>query len=168
MLDEGPDELDSRKLFFWSSSKLLDPLHQRLRDLQLLVGKVVSPRHARSKNAGGLKFFESKIFVVGGFVLGIVPLRPPPEIVFGRLEVEVFDIWAHLNTEAAGLEWQRVPNNENSAPQRPVGFNPQETFTEHDKACNVKDGIGIQIVELNPVSKKKTAEERMRGKRQTP
>jgi hypothetical protein len=52
-----------------------------------------------------------------------------------------------------------------SAPQRPVGFNPQETFTEHDKAHNVKDGIGIQIVELNHVSKKKTAEERMWGKR---
>jgi hypothetical protein len=32
----------------------------------------------------------------------------------------------------------------------------------------VKDGIGIQIVEPNPVSKKKTAKERMRGKRQTP
>jgi hypothetical protein len=49
-----------------------------------------------------------------------------------------------------------------------VGLDPQEAFTEHDKARNVKDGIGIQVVELNPVSKKKTAEERMRGKRQTP
>jgi hypothetical protein len=46
-----------------------------------------------------------------------------------------------------------------------VGFNPQETFTERDKARNVKDGIWIQIVELNPVSKKMTAEKRMRGKR---
>jgi hypothetical protein len=32
----------------------------------------------------------------------------------------------------------------------------------------VKDGIGIQIMKLNPISKEKTAEERMRGKRQTP
>jgi hypothetical protein len=32
----------------------------------------------------------------------------------------------------------------------------------------VEDGIGIQIMELNPISKKKTAEERMRRKRQTP
>jgi hypothetical protein len=46
-----------------------------------------------------------------------------------------------------------------------VGFNPQETFTEHDEARNVKDSIGIQIMELNPISKKKSAEERMRGKR---
>jgi hypothetical protein len=49
-----------------------------------------------------------------------------------------------------------------------VGFDPQEAFTERDKARNVKDGIGIQVMELNPVSKKKTAKERMRGKRQTP
>jgi hypothetical protein len=153
-LDEGLDELDSRKLFLWSSSELLDLLHPWLRNLQLLVRKVVPPRHTRSKNVSGLKFLESKIFGVGGFVLGIVPLRPPPGIVFGHLEVEVFDVWAHLNAETAGLEWQRVPNDENSAPQRPVGFNPQETFTECDEACNVKDGIGIQIVELNPVSKK--------------
>jgi hypothetical protein len=126
------------------------------------------PRHARSKNAGGLKFLESEVFVVRGFVLGVVPLRPPAGIVFGRLEVEVLDVRAHLNAKTAGLKWQRAPNNENLVPQRPVGFNPQETFTECDEARNVKDGIGIQIMELNPVSEKKTAEERMRGKRQTP
>jgi hypothetical protein len=61
-----------------------------------------------------------------------------------------------------------MPNNKDSAPQRPVGFDPQEAFTERDKACNVKDGIGIPVVELIPVSKKKTTEEWMRGKRQTP
>jgi hypothetical protein len=53
------------------------------------------------------------------------------------LEVEVFDVRAHLNAETTGLEWQRAPNNENSASQRPVGFNPQETFTERDEARNV-------------------------------
>jgi hypothetical protein len=32
---------------------------------------------------------------------------------------------------------QRAPNNENLAPQRPVGFNPQETFTKRDESRNV-------------------------------
>jgi hypothetical protein len=63
---------------------------------------------------------------------------------------------------------KRVPNSEDSAPQRPVGFDPQETLTKRDKARNVKYGIGIQIMELNPVSKKKAAKERMWGKRQAP
>jgi hypothetical protein len=146
----------------------LDLLYQRLRSLQLLVRKVVSLGDTRSKNAGGMEFLESEVFAVGGFVLGIVPLRPPPGIVFGCLEVEILNVWAHLDAETSGLIWQRVPNNEDSAPQCPVGFDPQEALTERDKARNVKDRIGIQVVELNPVSKKKTAEERMRGKRQTP
>jgi hypothetical protein len=60
---------------------------------------------------------------------------------------------------------RRAPDDEDSAPQRPVGFNPQEAFTERDEARNVQDCVGIQIVELNPVGKKKAAEERMQGKR---
>jgi hypothetical protein len=112
------------------------------------------PRHARSEGASRLKFLESELFVVGGFVLGIVPLRPPAGIVFRHLEVEVFDVWVHLAAKTISLEWQRAPNNKNSVPQRPVGFNPQETFTERDEARNVEDGIGIQIVERNPISKK--------------
>jgi hypothetical protein len=128
----------------------------------------MSPRHSRSKNAGGLEFFESKVLAIGGLVLGIIPFHPPPGIIFGRLEVEILDVWAHLNAETAGLVWQRAPNNEDSAPQRPVGFDPQEAFAERDKTRNVKDGIGIQVVELNPVGKKKAAEERIRGKGQTP
>jgi hypothetical protein len=70
-----------------------------------------------------------------------------------------------LNAETAGLIWQRVPNNKDSAPQRLVGFDPQEALTERDKARNVKYRIEIQVMELNPVSKKKATEERMRGKR---
>jgi hypothetical protein len=49
-----------------------------------------------------------------------------------------------------------------------VGFDPQETLTERDKARNVKNRVGIQVVELNPISKEKTTEKRMRGKGQTP
>jgi hypothetical protein len=46
-----------------------------------------------------------------------------------------------------------------------VGFDPQEALTERDKARNVKDGVGIQVMELNPVSKEKATEKRMQGKR---
>jgi hypothetical protein len=46
-----------------------------------------------------------------------------------------------------------------------MGFDPQETLTHHDETRYVQDGVGIQIMELNPVGKKKTAEEFMRGER---
>jgi hypothetical protein len=32
---------------------------------------------------------------------------------------------------------QRAPDDENLAPERPVGFDPQETFTKHDETRNV-------------------------------
>jgi hypothetical protein len=43
----------------------------------------------------------------------------------------------HLTAEAASLELQRAPDDEDSAPQRPVGLNPQEAFIECDEARNV-------------------------------
>jgi hypothetical protein len=46
-----------------------------------------------------------------------------------------------------------------------MGFDPPETFTQHDEARYVQDGIGIQIVELNPVCEKESAEEFMWRKR---
>jgi hypothetical protein len=46
-----------------------------------------------------------------------------------------------------------------------VGFDPEEALTERDETRNVENSVGVQIVELNPVSKEKTSEERMRGKR---
>jgi hypothetical protein len=59
---------------------------------------------------------------------------------------------------------QRASDDKNSAPQRPVGLDPQETLTKHDEEHNVKNGVGIQVMKLNPICKQKTAKERMRGK----
>jgi hypothetical protein len=123
-LDEGPDELNARKLFLRSGSKLLDFFHQWLRDLHLLIRKFMFPRHPGPKDDGGLKLLKPKVFATGELVLGVEPFRPPAGIVFGRLEVEVGDVWTHLAAEATSLELQRAPDDENSAPKRPVGFDP--------------------------------------------
>jgi hypothetical protein len=48
-----------------------------------------------------------------------------------------------LAAEAASLVLQRAPNDEDSMPQCPVGFYPQETFTERDETRNVKNCVGI-------------------------
>jgi hypothetical protein len=167
-LDEGSDKLEARKLLLRSGSKLLDFLHQRLRDLHLLIRKIMPPGYTGAKDGGVLEFLKPEGFAVGELFLGVEPFHPPSRVVFGHLEGEVRDIRAHLAAEAASLELQRAPDDKDSAPQRPVGLNPQEAFTERDEARNVKDCVGIQIMELNPVSKKAAAEERVRGKRQTP
>jgi hypothetical protein len=45
-----------------------------------------------------------------------------------------------------------------------VGLNPQEALAKRDEARDVKNGVGIQVMKLNPICKHKTAKERMRGK----
>jgi hypothetical protein len=173
--DEGSDKLKSQKFLLWSRSKLLDFLHQRLRDLHLFIQKIMPPGYAMAKYGGVLKFFEPEVFAVGELVLGVELLRPPARVVFGHLEGEVRDVQANLAAEAASLVLQRAPNDEDSAPQCPVGFYPQcpvgfypqETFTERDETRYVKNCVGIQVMELNPVSEEEATEKRMRRQRQT-
>jgi hypothetical protein len=59
---------------------------------------------------------------------------------------------------------RRAPDGEDSTPERPVGLDSKEAFTEHDETRNVENSVGIQIMELNPICKEETPEERMRRK----
>jgi hypothetical protein len=104
----------------------------------------------------------------GGFVLGIEPLCPPAGIVFWHLEIEVVDVLAHLAAEAASLIMLWTPDDKNSTPERPIGLDPQETFTKRDETRNVQNSVGIQIVKLNPIRKKEASKERMLGEREPP
>jgi hypothetical protein len=61
-----------------------------------------------------------------------------------------------------------MPNDKDSAPEHPVGLDPREAFTQHDEARNVKNRVGIQIMELNPIREEKPAKEGVWGKRESP
>jgi hypothetical protein len=111
-----------------------------------------------------LKFSEPEVLASGRLVLGIEPFHPPSGVVLRCLEVEVGDVWMHLTAKAASLELQRTPDDEDSAPECPVGFDPQETLAEHDKTCEMENCVGIQVMKLNPIYIQKATEERMRGK----
>jgi hypothetical protein len=112
-----------------------------------------------------LKFFKPEFLADGRLVLGVKPSCPPARIVLRHLQIEVFDVGAHLADKTAGLIVVRAPDDEDSPPERPVGFDPKEAFTQCDKARYVHDGVGIQIVKLNPISKEEPVEEWMRGKK---
>jgi hypothetical protein len=94
-------------------------------------------RHAGSEDEGGLEFLKPKVFTAGGLVLGIEPFRPPAGVVFEHLKVEVGDVLAHLTAKATSLEWQRALDDKDSAPKRPMGFDPQKAFTKHDETRNL-------------------------------
>jgi hypothetical protein len=97
----------------------------------------VCPRRSEPKNIGGLKFIKPEFLTDGGLVLGVKPSCPPPRIVLRCLLIELFDVGAHLAAETAGLIVERAPDDEDSPPEHPVGFDPQEAFIQHDKARNV-------------------------------
>jgi hypothetical protein len=125
----------------------------------------MAPQHPGTNSGGRSKLVKTEILAGEEFVLGIEPFRPPARIVLRCLEIEIFDVLTHLAAKAASLVVRRTSDYENLTPECPVGFDPKEAFTERDETRNVENSVGIQIVELNPVSKEKTSEERMRGKR---
>jgi hypothetical protein len=97
----------------------------------------VHPRRPGPNDGGGPKLFKTEVLAGGGFVPSIEPLRPPTGIVFRRLEIEVLDILAHLAAEAASMVVQRAPDDKNLTPERPMGLDPQETFTKRGETRNV-------------------------------
>jgi hypothetical protein len=61
------------------------------------------PRHPGTDSGGRSKLFKTKALTGEGFVLGIEPLCPLARIILRCLEIEIFDVWAHLAVEAASL-----------------------------------------------------------------
>jgi hypothetical protein len=123
-LDESADQLEARHLFFECGSQLPNPLHQGLRNRHFLFGQLMRPRRSGPKDIGGAKFFKPKFLTDGGLVLGIKPSCSPAGIVLRRLQIEVFNVGVHLAAETTGLIVERAPDDEDSPPERPVGFDP--------------------------------------------
>jgi hypothetical protein len=142
-------------------------LHQWLRDCHLLFSELMRPRCSRPKDIGGAKFFKPESLTSGGLVLGVEPPRPTTDIVLWCAQIEVCDVGAHRAAETTGLIVERASNNEESPLECLVGFDPQKAFTQRDKTRNVQDGVGIQIVKLNPMGEEEPVEERMWGKRKS-
>jgi hypothetical protein len=161
-LDEDSHELDARKPFLGVA---------RSRWIFSIRGSVIFISSSESSclhDTRGPKFFKPEVFATGEFVFGIKPLCPPTSVVFRCLKIEVRDIRAHLAAEATSLIVQGAPDDEDAAPKRPMGLNPQKTLTEHDETRDVQNRIGIQIMELNPIRKEKAVKKRVRGKRKSP
>jgi hypothetical protein len=86
----------------------------------------VRPRRPGPKGVGGAKYFKSELLTGGRLVLGIKPPRSLARIVLKCPQLEVFDFEAHRAAETAGLIVERVPNDEDSPPEHPMGFIPRK------------------------------------------
>jgi hypothetical protein len=80
-----------------------------------------------------------------------------------KFDVEIVDISTNTDNNATYVISDVVgaiaAEAENAFPQSPIGRDSEEAFAKCDENRNVKDGIGGQLVQLNPINKKKTAEE---------
>jgi hypothetical protein len=93
----------------------------------------------------------------------IEPLFAPPLDGVGELDVEVLDIRANANDNAAYVVGDVVmaiaAAVKYALPQSPIGMDSKEALTESDENRDVEDGIGNQLVQLNPVNKEESPKE---------
>jgi hypothetical protein len=133
-LEESADQLEARHLFFGCGLQLLNLLHQGLHNGHLLVDQFVRPRCSGPRDIGRAKFFKPKFLTDGGLVPGVEPSCSPAGIVLRHSQLDVLDVETHCAAETAGLIMERAPDDEDLPPERPVGFDPHEAFTQRDKA----------------------------------
>jgi hypothetical protein len=99
------------------------------------------------------------------FFVDVEPLFAPSLDRIRKLDVEIIDISPNTDNNATYVISDVVgaitAEAENALPQSPIGSDSEEAFAKCDKNRNVKDGIGSQLVQLNPINEKKAAEEIM-------
>ena len=100
---------------------------------------------------------------VGTFFVNVEPSFAPSLDRIRKLDVEIINVSSDTDNNAAyvigGVVGAIAAEAENAFPQSPIRRDSEEAFAKCDENRNVKDGIGGQLVQLNPVNKKKAAEE---------
>jgi hypothetical protein len=80
-----------------------------------------------------------------------------------KFDVEIINVSSDTNNNTtyviSGVVRAIAAEAENAFPQSPIRRDSKEAFAQCDKNGNVEDGIRGQLVQLNPVNKKKAAEE---------
>jgi hypothetical protein len=100
---------------------------------------------------------------IGTFFVYVEPPFAPPLDRIRKFDVEVINVSSDTDNNAAyvisGVVGAIAAEAENAFPQSPVRRDSKEAFAQRDKNGNMEDGIGGQLVQLNPINKKKAAEE---------
>jgi hypothetical protein len=100
---------------------------------------------------------------IGTFFVYIEPPFAPALDGVRKLDVEIIDIGSDTDNYTTyvvgGVVSAIAAKAENALPKSPIRSDSKKAFAKRDKNRNVKDGIGGQLVKLNPIDKEKTAEE---------
>jgi hypothetical protein len=161
--------LDTQQFFTTSILELVDTGHQRLCRRFLFVGGLGVPGSA-AKNFGTTVKGGDVIFQrVGTLLADVQTFFSPPLDGVGKFDVEIFDIRTSANNNTAYVIGDVVraitAKAEDALPQSPIGLDSKEALAKCDKNRNVEDGVGSQLMKLQPVNKKQTTEKIVDGSR---
>jgi hypothetical protein len=106
---------------------------------------------------------------VGAFFVNVEPLFAPSLDRIRKLDVEIVDISTNTDNNATYVISDVVgaiaAEAENAFPQSPIRRDSKETFAQCDKNGNVEDGIGSQLMKLQPIHEKQSMEKIVDGSR---
>jgi hypothetical protein len=142
---------------------MTDTSHERLCRLFLFFRSFGIPGTATLNPGTSVERNYVVLHRIGAFFVDVEPLFAPSLDRIRKLDVEIIDISPNTDNNATYVISDVVgaitAEAENALPQSPIGRDSEEAFAKCDKNRNVKDGIGSQLVQLNPINKKKAAEE---------
>jgi hypothetical protein len=83
----------------------------------------------------------------------------------GEFDVEIFDIRTDANNNTTYVVGNVVgaiaAEAENALPQSPIRLGPEEALAKGDKNRNMEDGVGSELMKLQPVHEKQSTKKIM-------
>jgi hypothetical protein len=76
-----------------------------------------------------MELFNPEVLASDGLIPGIEPLCPPAGVILRCPQNKIINFGVHGAVGSASWIIQWASDSENSPPQRPMGFDPQETVT---------------------------------------
>jgi hypothetical protein len=162
--------LDTQQFLAAGILKLMNTGHQRFCRHFLFFGGFRVPGSAVKNFGTSVERSNVVLHRVGAFFANIQPSFAPPLDGVGEFDVKVFDIRANANNNTAYVVGDVVgaiaAEAEDALPQSPIRMDSEEALAESNENRDMEDGIGSQLMQLQPVNKEKTAEEIVNGGRE--
>ena len=140
--------------------ELMDALHQRFCRRFLFVGSFCIPGAAAEDFLVAVKRGNVVFQRVGAFLMDIQPFFAPPLDGVGEFDVEIFDVRADANNNTAYVVGNIVgaitAEDEDALPHRPISLGSEEALAKGDENRNVEDGVGSELMKLQPIHKKQS------------
>jgi hypothetical protein len=105
------------------------------------------------------------LLVASWFILHIEPFLALALDRVSKFQIEIAGFRPNADTDTTyvvdGIPRVVATKIEDAFPQDPIGVDAEEAFTKCDENGDMEDGIGSQLVQLNPVNKKESPKELM-------